>query len=56
MPSVRYMYTTDVASEPRAKPVRPITEPVMHTARDPYRVIAMLMKMPKQMTVAGRSG
>jgi len=40
------MYTSDDASEPRAKPVRPITEPVMHTARDPYRVIATLMKMP----------
>jgi len=36
----------DVAHEPKAKPTRPVTEPVMQTVRDPYRVTATPMKMP----------
>jgi len=45
-PSVRYMCTMDVPCEPSAKPISPITEPVMQTTRDPYLVIATLTKMP----------
>ena len=45
-PSVRYRCRIDVALEPRAKPIRPRTEPVIQTTRDPYRVIATLTKIP----------
>jgi len=45
-PSARYRCEMDVAQEPIAKPVRPVTEPVMPTIRDPYRVTATLKKMP----------
>jgi len=44
-PSARYMCMMDVAHEPKAKPTRPVTEPVMQTVRDPYRVTATPMKM-----------
>jgi len=45
-PSVRYVCTMEVESEPRAKPNSPITEPVTQTIRDPYLVIAAPMKIP----------
>jgi len=40
------MCRTDVPSEPRAKPISPVTEPVMQTIRDPYRLIKTPVKMP----------
>jgi len=40
----------DVAHEPKEKPIRPVTEPVMQTIRDPYRVIATLTKIPANHT------